>query len=62
MGCKGKWMQLEDTMLIEVSQVQKHKRHVFSHMWKIDPKLFKEKRFYKANNREATMGTSGSCW
>jgi hypothetical protein len=35
----GKWMQLEDIiMLSEVSQAQIHKGHVFSHMWKIDPK------------------------
>jgi hypothetical protein len=29
-GLKGKWMQLEDIMLSEVSQDQKHKRHQFS--------------------------------
>jgi hypothetical protein len=35
----SKWMQLEDIMVSEVSQVQKHKgRHVFSHIWKMDPK------------------------
>jgi hypothetical protein len=34
----GKWIELEDIMLSEVSQVQKDKNHVFSHMWKIDPK------------------------
>jgi hypothetical protein len=28
-------MQLEDITLNEVSQDQKHKRHIFSHMWKI---------------------------
>jgi hypothetical protein len=27
---KGKWMQLEDIMLHEVSQDQKHKSHMFS--------------------------------
>jgi hypothetical protein len=36
MLCAGKWMELEDIMLSEVSQVQKDKGHVFSHMWKID--------------------------
>jgi hypothetical protein len=30
MGFEGKWMQLEDIMLLEVSQDQKHKRHMFS--------------------------------
>jgi hypothetical protein len=35
MGFEGKWMQLEDIMLSEVSQDQKHK----SHIWKIDPKI-----------------------
>jgi hypothetical protein len=39
MGFEGKWMQLEDIMLSEVSQDQKHKRHVFSHTWKRDPKI-----------------------
>jgi hypothetical protein len=38
-GFEGKWMQLEDIMLSEVSQAQKHKRHIFSHTWKIDPKI-----------------------
>jgi hypothetical protein len=32
---EGKWMHLEDIMLSEVTQ----KLHVFSHMWKIDPKV-----------------------
>jgi hypothetical protein len=30
MGFEGKWMQLEDIMLSEVSQAQKHKDHMFS--------------------------------
>jgi hypothetical protein len=30
MGFEGKWMQLKDIMLSEVSQDQKHKGHVFS--------------------------------
>jgi hypothetical protein len=30
MGCEGKWMQVEEIMLSEVSQDQKHKRHLFS--------------------------------
>jgi hypothetical protein len=33
MGFEGKWMQLEEIMLSEVSQDQKHKRHVFSLIW-----------------------------
>jgi hypothetical protein len=33
----GKWMQMEDIMLGEVSQVQKDKCCIFSHMWRIDP-------------------------
>jgi hypothetical protein len=36
---EGKWMQLKDIVLSEVSQDQKHKSHVFSHMWKIDSKI-----------------------
>jgi hypothetical protein len=39
MGFEGKWMQPEDIMLSEVIQDQKHKSHIFSHMWKIDPKI-----------------------
>jgi hypothetical protein len=30
MGFEGKWMQLEDIVLSEVSQDQKHKRCMFS--------------------------------
>jgi hypothetical protein len=30
MGFEGKWIQLEDIMLSEVSQDQKHKRRMFS--------------------------------
>jgi hypothetical protein len=30
MGFEGKWMELEDTMLSEISQVQKDKYHIFS--------------------------------
>jgi hypothetical protein len=34
----GKWFELENTILSEVSQVQKAKGHnVFSHIWNIDP-------------------------
>jgi hypothetical protein len=29
MGFEGKWMQLEDIMLSEVSQAQNYKGHVF---------------------------------
>jgi hypothetical protein len=31
MGCEGKWMQLEEIMLSEVSQDQKHKRCMISY-------------------------------
>jgi hypothetical protein len=30
MGLEGKWMQLEDIMLSEVGQDEKHKSHMFS--------------------------------
>jgi hypothetical protein len=39
MWFEGKWMQVEDIMLSEVSQDQKQQPHVFSYMWKIDPKI-----------------------
>jgi hypothetical protein len=32
----GKWTKLEKIILSEVSQVQKMKGHVFSHMWNMD--------------------------
>jgi hypothetical protein len=33
----GKWMELGNFMLSEVSQAQKNQRsHVFYHMWKLD--------------------------
>jgi hypothetical protein len=38
MWFQGKWMQLEDIMLSEISQAQKHKGHMFS-SHKIDPKI-----------------------
>jgi hypothetical protein len=31
-------MQLVDIILSEINQAQKDKGHMFSHMWKIDPK------------------------
>jgi hypothetical protein len=36
MWFEGKWMQLEDIMLSEVSQAQKDKGHIFSLMLEID--------------------------
>jgi hypothetical protein len=34
----GKWMELENINLSEVSQAQKDQRpHAFSHVWNIDP-------------------------
>jgi hypothetical protein len=40
MRFEGKWTQLEDIMLTEVSQDQKHKRHMYSsHIWKTDSKI-----------------------
>jgi hypothetical protein len=39
MWFEGKWKQLEDIIVSEVSQAQKDKIcHIFSHMWKMDPK------------------------
>jgi hypothetical protein len=32
MAFEGKWMQFEDIVLREVSQNQKHNRHIFSYM------------------------------
>jgi hypothetical protein len=38
MGFEGKWMQLEEIMLSEVSQTASE-IHVFPHMGEIDPKI-----------------------
>jgi hypothetical protein len=32
----GKWMELKNIILREISQVQKAKVHIFPHMWNID--------------------------
>jgi hypothetical protein len=32
----GKWMELENISLSEISQAQKVKGHMFSFMWKLD--------------------------
>jgi hypothetical protein len=32
----GKWTELKNTILSEVSQAQKAKSHMLSHMWTID--------------------------
>jgi hypothetical protein len=38
MSFADKWMEMENTMLNKVSQVQKHKGYMFSLIWKIDSK------------------------
>jgi hypothetical protein len=46
---EGKWMQLKDIMLSEVSQVQNDKVYNFSHMQKTDPKynhIHKNKHYH----------------
>jgi hypothetical protein len=36
----GKWMELENLMLSEISRAKENQRsHVFSHMWKLDLKV-----------------------
>jgi hypothetical protein len=43
----GKWMELENIILSEVSQTQKAKSlHVLSHMWNID--LIQMQQYYEA--------------
>jgi hypothetical protein len=38
LSCTGKWMELENIILSEVSQIQKNQSlHVFFHMWNTDP-------------------------
>jgi hypothetical protein len=39
MGFEGKWMQFHEIKLSEVNQDQKHKRYIFPHRGKIDPKI-----------------------
>jgi hypothetical protein len=38
MSFAGKWMELKNIMYNKVTEVQKDKDHVFSHMWKLDLK------------------------
>jgi hypothetical protein len=52
MGFECKWMQLEEIMLSEVSQDQKHKRYIFSLIDpKIDPKIKTSTIIYKLKCR-----------
>jgi hypothetical protein len=58
----GKWMQLEDMMLGEISQAQKDEGHDFSHMWRTDPKdnhMHKKQTLYKHLQVEY-VGKSGT--
>jgi hypothetical protein len=32
----GKWMELENIVLSEISQVEKFRGYIFPHMWKVD--------------------------
>jgi hypothetical protein len=41
----GKWMELKNIILSEISQAQKAKGHVFSHMWNID--LIQIQQYYE---------------
>jgi hypothetical protein len=41
----GKWIELENIILSEVSQVQKAKGHMFSLMWK--KTQYKYKQYYE---------------
>jgi hypothetical protein len=34
----SKWMELENIIVSDVSQAQKAKNHILTHMWIIDPK------------------------
>jgi hypothetical protein len=55
MGFEGKWMQLEDIMLNEVSQNQKHKRCIFS----LIPGRSKDKHIYKTSMITFNVCNSG---
>jgi hypothetical protein len=62
-GLKVKWMQLEDFMLSEVSQVQKDKH--FSHRWKIDPKnkhIHKNKYYHIQTHVEHVCNSGTTVW
>jgi hypothetical protein len=41
----GKWMELENIILSEASQIQKAKYHVFSHKWNLD--LIRMQSYYE---------------
>jgi hypothetical protein len=42
LSCAGKWMELENIILSEVSQGQKAKSHMFSLVWIIDLKQMQQ--------------------
>jgi hypothetical protein len=41
----GKWMELENIILMELSQVQEEKSCIFSHMWNTD--LIQIQQYYE---------------
>jgi hypothetical protein len=51
-------MELEIPMLSEVSQVQKGKDHIFSHMWKTDPK---DKHMHKTKHNHIHLYIEHVC-
>jgi hypothetical protein len=55
---------LEDNMLREVSQDQKHKRHVFPHMVKMDPKkhIHTNKHDYIQTDLEHACNSGATLW
>jgi hypothetical protein len=47
-----KWMELEITMLSKISQAQKNKYYMFSHMRNLDMKEKKEEELFGRNQQE----------
>jgi hypothetical protein len=54
----GKWMELEIIILSQIGQVQRLKKHVFSHMWNIDP-IQKQTKLCKSGHTRGRSCTRG---
>jgi hypothetical protein len=59
MSLAGKWIEVVLIMLSEISQTQKDKYHVFSHMWNLDRSINKQTKVMNLNVRLFGGGVQG---
>jgi hypothetical protein len=50
MSFAGKWMEIEIIVVSKISQTEKHKYHIFSHMQKLDHKKKKADMIMKGDS------------